>query len=140
MQWEANLIGYNASASYGSPSYYAQAMFGSHLGTEILPADLQNAGDHLFYSVTRDPAKGVLYLKLVNSSSAPESLHVTHGLQSVKSTAKLTVLTAGSTAATNSITEPRSVVPRESTAKGIAKDFAHTIPGYTIEVMEISAK
>jgi hypothetical protein len=50
---------------------------------------------HLVYSVSRDPAKGVLYLKLVNSSSAPESLHVTlDGLQSVKSTAKLTVLTA----------------------------------------------
>jgi alpha-N-arabinofuranosidase len=56
MQWQSDLIGYNAASSYGSPSYYAQAMFASHIGTEILSSDLQGAGDRLFYSVTRDGA------------------------------------------------------------------------------------
>ena len=28
MQWETDLIGYNAMKSYGSPAYYAQVMFG----------------------------------------------------------------------------------------------------------------
>ena len=30
MQWQTNLIGYDASSSYGSPSYYAQVMFANH--------------------------------------------------------------------------------------------------------------
>jgi len=59
MQWPSDLIGYDANSSYGSPSYYAQAMFASHIGTEILGADLQGAGDRLFTSVTRDPAKAL---------------------------------------------------------------------------------
>ena len=29
MQWETDLIGYDAMKSYGSPSYYAQVMFAS---------------------------------------------------------------------------------------------------------------
>ncbi len=32
MQWETDLIGYNAMKSYGSPGYYAQVMFASYLG------------------------------------------------------------------------------------------------------------
>jgi len=35
MQWESDLIGYDANSSYGSPSYYAQAIFGEYLGTEV---------------------------------------------------------------------------------------------------------
>src|SRR5438105_15900896 len=51
MQWSGDLIGYNALSAYGSPSYYAQVMFSNHLGTDILPADLQGADSRLFYSV-----------------------------------------------------------------------------------------
>ena len=32
MQWPTDLIGYDALTSYGSPSYYAQCMFGAHMG------------------------------------------------------------------------------------------------------------
>src|ERR1700728_2915164 len=40
MQWESDLIGYDAMNSYGSPSYYAQVMFADHIGDQILNADL----------------------------------------------------------------------------------------------------
>ncbi len=39
MQWSGDLIGYDVMNSYGSPSYWAQVMFGNHIGTEILKAD-----------------------------------------------------------------------------------------------------
>jgi alpha-N-arabinofuranosidase len=32
LQWDTDLIGYDAVKSYGSPSYYAQVMFAEHLG------------------------------------------------------------------------------------------------------------
>ena len=141
MQWQSDLIGYNAASSYGSPSYYAQVMFGSHLGTEILGADLKGAGDKLFYSVTRDPAKGILYLKLVNASSDPQDLKITlDGAKNVKSVGQLTRLTAGSTAATNTIFDPKQVVPVESPVKGVAKEFTRTVPGYSIEVLDLTVQ
>ncbi|HEY4380391.1 MAG TPA: alpha-L-arabinofuranosidase C-terminal domain-containing protein [Acidobacteriaceae bacterium] len=137
MQWQADLIGYDANSAYGSPSYYAQAMFASHIGTEILSADLEGAGDRMFTSVTRDPAKGVVYVKLVNASSAKQDVKITlDGVKDVKGKATLTSLTAGSTAATNSITDPKRVVPVESSVKA-GKEFTRTVPGYSVEVLEL---
>jgi len=141
MQWQSNLIGYDALRSYGSPSYYAQAMFAGHIGTEIVAAELEGAGDRLFYSVTKDAAKGVVYLKLVNASSAAQELKITlNGAKAVKPTAKLVRLSAGSTAATNTINDPKRVVPVESTVTGVAKMFTRTVPGYSIEVYEIGVQ
>ena len=140
MQWPSDLIGYDANSAYGSPSYYAQAMFASHIGTEILGADLQGAGDRLFFSVTRDPVKGVVYLKLVNASSAKQDVKITlDGAKDVKGSAKLIRLSAGTTAATNSISDPRRVVPVESSAK-VGKEFTRTVPGYSVEVLELDVK
>jgi alpha-N-arabinofuranosidase len=141
MQWQSDLIGYDALTSYGSPSYYAQAMFAGHIGTEIVAADLQGSGDRLFYSVTKDAAKGIVYLKLVNASSAAQELKITlDGAKAVKPTAKLVRLSARSTAANNSINDPKRVVPVESTVTGVAKTFTRTVPGYSIEVLEIGVQ
>jgi alpha-N-arabinofuranosidase len=138
MQWQSDLIGYNAASSYGSPSYYAQVMFGSYVGTETVVSELTGAGDRLFYSVTRDAAKGVVYLKLVNASSMPQEVRIAlDGAQKVGSTAKLVQMTAGTTAATNTIADPVRVAPVESTVKGVGKMFTRTMPGYSIDVLEL---
>jgi alpha-L-arabinofuranosidase len=139
MQWQSDLIGYDANSAYGSPSYYAQMMFASHVGTEILGADLQGAGDRFFYSVTRDAAKGVVYVKLVNASSAKQDVRISLTGANVKSSAKLISLSAATTAATNSITDPKRVVPVESTVKA-GKEFTRTVLGYSVEVLEISSQ
>jgi len=39
-QWGTNLIGYDALTSFGSPSYYAQKMFGTNVGDTILPVQI----------------------------------------------------------------------------------------------------
>ncbi len=40
-QWGTNLIGYNAIASFGSPSYYAQKMFSQNRGDVMLPVQIE---------------------------------------------------------------------------------------------------
>ncbi|HXE54998.1 MAG TPA: alpha-L-arabinofuranosidase C-terminal domain-containing protein [Tepidisphaeraceae bacterium] len=42
-QWPTNLIGYDALHSFGSPSYYAQAMIGQNKGDVVLPSTLKVA-------------------------------------------------------------------------------------------------
>jgi len=141
MQWQSDLIGYDANSSYGSPSYYAQVMFANHVGTETVASDLEGAGDRLFYTVTRDAAKGIVYLKIVNASSKAQELKITlDGAKDVKPTAKLVRLTAATTAATNSITDPKHVVPVESVVKGVSKEFTRTVPGYSIDVLELGVQ
>jgi alpha-N-arabinofuranosidase len=140
MQWQSDLIGYDANSAYGSPSYYAQMMFASHIGTEVPGSDFEGAGDRMFTSVTRDAAKGVVYLKLVNASSAKQDVKVTlTGVNTVKNSAKMTSLSAATTAATNSIADPKRVVPVESTVK-VGKEFTRTVPGYSIEVLELQVQ
>jgi alpha-N-arabinofuranosidase len=141
MQWASDLVGYDADSSYGSPSYYAQAMFANHLGTEVVSSDLQGGGDRLFYSVTRDASKGVVYLKLVNASSVAQDVKISlDGAKDVKSSAKLVRLSAPSTATTNSITDPKRVVPVESVVKGVGKQFTRNVPAYSIDVLELAVQ
>jgi alpha-L-arabinofuranosidase len=138
MQWESDLIGYNAGSSYGSPSYYAQVMFGSYIGDETVASTLTGAGSRFFYSATRDGKKGKLYLKLVNGSSTPQDIDIQlAGAQKIGSSGALVSLHALTNEATNSILEPTKIVPVKNQLKNVSGDFHHTVPGYAIQVLEI---
>jgi alpha-N-arabinofuranosidase len=147
-QWGTNLIGYNAFTSYGSPSYWAQVMFGSAIGTDVLAssmtgdADASDAGaQRLFYSVTRDAAKGKLYLKIVNASSLERTIAIhLAGAGSVKPTGSLTRLSAASPTATNSITAPDRLLPKTSTVSGVGEKFEQRVPAYSISVYTLDVK
>jgi len=79
MQWATDLIGYDALSSYGSPSYWAQVMFGSYLGTEVVASTLTSAGPLVYTSATRDEKRHKLFIKVVNASSetAPVNIALT---------------------------------------------------------------
>jgi alpha-N-arabinofuranosidase len=49
-------------------------------------------------------------------------------------------MSAATTAATNSITDPKRVVPVESVVKGVGKEFTRTVPGYSIDVLELGVQ
>jgi alpha-L-arabinofuranosidase len=141
MQWESDLIGYDTLTSYGSPSYYAQVLFGTYLGTEVVASNLSGGGPRLFYSVTNDAAKGVLYLKLVNASSTIQPMDIKlQGATKVGPTAKVVSLSARTTDETNSISDPKRIVPVTSAIDGVGASFHHTVPAYSIEVLQISTK
>jgi alpha-N-arabinofuranosidase len=139
MQWESDLIGYNAASAYGSPAYYAQVLFGEHLGTSVPTSSITNGNDRLFYSVTNDAAKGTTYLKLVNASSKPQPIKAAITGATPSSTATVYTLSGSTTAETNSITDPKRITPVKSTIKTAAK-FEHTVPPYTIQVIVMGAK
>jgi len=136
MQWETDLIGYDTMKSYGSPSYYAQVMFGSYLGDHTLGSKLEGAGPKLFYSVTSDASKKQLYLKFVNGASTPQTIDIDLPGTKLAPTAKLVSLSAHDTQATNTIDHPDQVVPVESTLQGVSNHLHHTMPGNSIQVIE----
>jgi alpha-N-arabinofuranosidase len=141
MQWESNLIGYNALSSYGAPSYYAQSMFAEYLGTEVPTSALQGGGDRFFYSVTRDASKGLVYLKLVNANSTPQPVEIDlSGAANIAGSGTLVTLSGTDPAETNTISAPERITPVKTTLKDIGSTFSHTVPGYAVQVLEISAK
>ncbi|MGH9600116.1 MAG: alpha-L-arabinofuranosidase C-terminal domain-containing protein, partial [Terracidiphilus sp.] len=112
VQWTPDLIGYNALTSYGSPSYWVQAMFAGNLGTEVVSATLADAGPRVFESVTRDAKRHKLFIKIVNATSEPRPISIAiAGARKVASEATLIELSGKTPNATNSIDHPRAIVP-----------------------------
>jgi alpha-N-arabinofuranosidase len=140
MQWSSDLIGYDALNSYGSPSYYTQVMFASCLGDHIASTDLSGAGEKLFISAT-STAKSKACVKLVNAASTPQSVNITlNGLGSGTHTVQVETLRANTTWATNSIAEPNRIVPVRSKLTVTGEKVEHTLPPYSIQVLEIDLK
>jgi alpha-L-arabinofuranosidase len=141
MQWESDLIGYDALTSYGSPAYYAQVMFGKYLGTEVPTSSLTGDAQRFFYSVTRDPAKGAVYLKLVNASSVAQPVEVEMtGASNVANAATVETLSGATLAQTNTVSTPTRIVPVQTTIRGVATKFRHSVPAYSVQVLELQAK
>jgi len=137
MQWETDLIGYDTTSSYGSPSYWAQVMFAKYIGDQTLASQLDAAGPKVFYSITRDSAKKRLYLKLVNASSAAQPIDIDLPGAKLAETAALITLSAHSTQATNTIDQPNQIIPVETPLHGVSNHLHHTLPGYAIQVIQL---
>jgi alpha-N-arabinofuranosidase len=137
-EWRTNLIGYDALNSYGSPAYYAQVMFNTHRGDEVL-ATTSTAESGFFTSVTRDSKTKAIYLKVVNVSGGPQTLkiEITGGAK-IKPDGKVIEL-IGKPEDTNSIQEPTKVLPVEHGTSDLSTAFEHTFPQDSITVIALQA-
>lgn len=141
MQWESDLIGYDALTSYGSPGYWAQVMFAEYLGTVVPATTVSGGGTRFFTSVTRNPTAGMVYVKLVNASSEPQEVKLDlSGAGSVAREATLVTLQGTNPAETNTITAPTRIIPVKTSIKTAAANFTHTVPPYAVQVLALSTK
>jgi alpha-L-arabinofuranosidase len=138
-QWAPDLIGYDAMTSYGSPSYWTQQMFSTHLGTEVVDYSLDNAPPRVYASVTRDEAKHKLFVKVVNATSAAQSVRIAlSGVAKVGQQATLTTMSGKTPNATNSITHPDEVKPVTRTVAIAGPKFTESFAANSVNVMEMS--
>ena len=160
MQWASDLIGYDALTSYGSPSYYAQKMFSTLHGDQILATDSQNiptregqpraqSGGNvaprqlrqIFFDATRDNQSGIIYLKVVNAAGTAKQINIQiNGAQKIEAEGEAVVLAASSPNDTNSLEQPQRIVPRTERADHLSADFMHEFPPYSISVLKMMAK
>jgi len=141
MQWHPDLIGYDGLSSYGSPSYYVLSLFAGHVGDEVPTSSLTGAGPRVAYSVTDEKSTGKIYLKIVNGVPTAQELEIDlSGVGAISGSAKLTRLHALSPVDTNTITDPKHIVPVESTIPVTGTKIKHTLPGYSFELIELQTK
>jgi alpha-N-arabinofuranosidase len=139
MQWAPDLISYDALTSYGSPSYWAQVLFGKYLGTEVVAATLANAGLRVYASATRDEKQRKLFVKVVNASSEEAALSIAlDGVARVERDATLITLSGKTPNATNSITHTDAVVPITREIQVAGPKFKQSFAPYSINVLELS--
>jgi alpha-N-arabinofuranosidase len=157
MQWKSDLIGYDALNSYGSPSYYAQKMFSQYLGDKVVPVKGENILTQtwqpaapkdkpapppqqvptLFYVATSDSRTGSIYLKVVNTASAEQSVQIDVKGGRIAPEGTSVVLTSAHPEDTNSIDEPKKIVPVASKSKGFGNRFTHAFPPYSVNVLQL---
>jgi alpha-N-arabinofuranosidase len=143
MQWATDLIGYDSLTSYGSPSYYAQCMFGTHMGDGTPQSSITGVEPNarFFYSATVSSDTHVLHLKLVNATTLAQPMAISlKGLRPGAHVAKVFSLHGASFAATNSITTPTAIKPIESTLRFVGAEMKSTVPALTIEVVDVELK
>jgi len=95
----------------------------------------------LFFDATRDQATGTIYLKVVNRAAAPQPVKIEiSGAASVAAKGVATVLKANQNMDTNSLKDPRKIVPVTEKASGLGADFTRTFPPFSITVLELRTK
>ncbi len=161
-QWPSDLIGYNNTISFGSPSYYAQCMFagnvGDHVVSAVLTPDLKMSAtpppprvkpgeapkeakpvevSQLHFVVTRKTADRELIIKMVNTSDKPNKVTIQlSGTDELKE-GTATMLSDSDPKDTNDIDHPTKITPVDSKVTVSGKSFDYEFPGYSITVLRL---
>ena len=135
MQWETDLIGYDAMKSYGSPELLRAGMFAKYLGDQTLDRKSKERARSSSIQSRSDSKKKQIYLKLVNASSDPQPVDIKFEGAKVAATGKLVTLSAHNTQATNTLQQPTNIVPVESAMHNAGSEIHHTMPPYSIQVL-----
>jgi alpha-N-arabinofuranosidase len=144
-QWRPDLVGYNALNSFGSPSYYAMAMFNTNRGNVVVRTSLDGLAPDkiapLDFSVTKNTKSGTIYIKLVNVTSTPQTSQIDlDGVKEIAPTGLSVVLKSAKLDDSNSITEPTNVVPIAQNIDGLGHVFMRTFAPYSVNILNIQTK
>lgn len=141
-QWTPNLIWFDNLRSYGTPNYYVQKLFGTNLGTHLLPVlidgSTKNGRDDLYASASFDAKTNDVILKVVNTSSSPRDVSINlAGAKSVRG-GKTLVLSNSDLKAENSLDEPNRVSPVERPLAVTSSEFAYALAPNSLTVLRVS--
>jgi alpha-L-arabinofuranosidase len=135
-QWTPDLIGFNNTSSYGSPSYWAQVMLAQNHGSTVVSNAVTGATG-LETLVTRNGSN--YYLTVVNTTGADNNSTVNvNGVGSVAPNGTAVTLSALSANATNSITSPTNIVPVSGPVSGLDTTFSYDFPAYSVTVLQFT--
>jgi alpha-N-arabinofuranosidase len=163
VQWHYNMIGYDAQASYGSPSYHVQKMFSHYLGNVSLPVTAEKVAAQtwqppankdtpqvlppawqvptMFFSATKSDQRGEIYLKVVNAIGTAQTVQVDlAGAGKVAAQGTAIVLASAKKEDSNTIAEPNKVVPVTSKVSGLGKQFSYSFAPYSVTVLVLSGQ
>ena len=138
-QWTPNLIWFDNLRSFGTPSYYAQQMFGSSRGNRVLPITINgsavNGAEGIYASASTGTVPGTIVVKLVNPGPVTRAVRFSIPPAIAASAGMTTTVLTGDPHAENTLANPRLVAPQMI----FDGDFsARTLPAHSLTVIESS--
>jgi alpha-L-arabinofuranosidase len=128
----------DAVTNFASPSYYMQKMlFSDNAGTRVLPFTQNTVNCYWSASADTGSGKNDILIKVANKSATSEMVDIIlKGPEKIYNNGHSSTLT-GSPDAENSLTNPTSVIPSESTFTA-GNNFKYTFPAYSVTVLRIT--
>jgi hypothetical protein len=139
MQWRPNLIYYDNSRVFGTPSYYVQELFSQNRGDVVLPAVVSGTTS-LYASSSLLRSNGQIIVKAVNpgSTSLATTFNVT-GVNSIASSATVIQLTSFNSLDENSLSSPTYVFPVTNSIANAGTSFSLTLPAHSLSIIRLTA-
>lgn len=117
-QWSPDMIWFDGSSSYNTPSYYVQQMYACNMGSITLATNGEEkkaAEDKVYYSLSLDEKSDEIILKIVNANREARRVELVldEAWNSNKKcdTYQAVVLTGLEPELSNSLEKPEAVVP-----------------------------
>lgn len=137
-QWTPDLIWFDNSRVYATPSYYVQQLFSLNKGTDVIPILLNGqtiqGQDSVWASAVVDKKSNDLIIKLVNGSSSAKDKEM-EGFKNA-ATGTQTIL-SGNPEAVNSLDAPDAIKPITQEIKVNNKKLELHLPPYSFNVIRV---
>ena len=137
-QWTPNLIWFDNLRSFGTPSYYAQQMFGASRGSHVLPVTINgsatNGAEGIYASAASGTVPGTIVVKLVNPGPVARTVRFTFPAGLAASAGMMATVLAGDPDAENTLANPKAVAPR-MTFDG--NPLERELPAHSLTVVDL---
>ncbi|MGC9943853.1 MAG: alpha-L-arabinofuranosidase C-terminal domain-containing protein [Verrucomicrobiota bacterium] len=136
--WNPDLIYFNGTRVYGTPSYYVQQMFSLNRGNLVLPTTVSSPSNPIYVSSSLISANGQIVVKVVNPN--PATISTTFnvlGVDLVARTANLVQLTSDNATNENSLSNPTLVFPTTNVINNASTNFAVTLPANSLSIFTL---
>lgn len=143
-QWTPDLIWFDNTRVYGTPSYYVQQMFSVNKGDVILPFDFRKSPsaqgeDTMYFACSRDYENSDIIIKAANRSTEKQLVKI--DLKSDNFTfsgeGQAIILTSERLSDENSFENPTKVAPVTEKLKTADKSFLYRFSPYSVTVLRI---
>ena len=135
--WSPDLIYFNGTQVYGTPSYYVQQMFSLNRGNVVLPTTVAVSGNPLYVSSSLVQSSGQIIVKAVNfNNSTMSATFNVNGVASIASSATAIQL-SGNASDTNSFASPIHVFPVTNVINNAGTNFTATLPANSLSIFKL---
>lgn len=135
--WYPDLIYFNGTNVFGTPSYYVQQMFSLNRGNVVLPTTVSVSGNPLYVSSSLINSLGQIIVKAVNFNNSPMSATFNvNGVASIASSATVVQL-SGNPNDTNSFASPTYIFPVTNLINNAGTNFTVSLPANSLSIFKL---
>ncbi len=143
VQWAIDLIWFDNTRVYGTPSYYVQQLYSRNRPSRLLPARVDGAPKTFYTTAGKSADSKTLILKAVNVSPTPLPATVAlPGWLQIDPRLDITVLSSKSEKDENSFAQPTKVAPSHNVIRldGREAEFTYQFPPWSLTVIKVTGK